>query len=241
MEIIYGRHPISEAIRGKRKFKKIFIAKDSKGEAIDSIISNARDSKIKIEFVDKKQLDRMTKNANHQGAVAEIESRGYSNFDDVLISLESKPDALIIMLDRITDPHNLGAIIRSAHLLGADAVIISKRESAGITNTVAKTSAGAVEYIPIIQVVNLANTVDILEKKGFWILGADAGGKSCFDQRMRGKIVLIMGSEGEGMKRLLKDKCDLIISIPLSGKIDSLNVSCAASILIYEILRQKSK
>ncbi len=169
----------------------------------------------------------------------QIASVTYADLDQVLDALEGKKEALLVLLDRVTDPHNLGAIVRSAHQLGADAIIIPKREACGINETVAKVSAGAIEYIPVIQISNLVQVIENCKTRGYWVAGADSTGKQCFEQDLKGKVVLVLGSEGYGLQRLLLDKCDFVVAIPQTGKLDSLNVSCAASILLYEIMRQR--
>ncbi len=239
--IIFGRQPLLEALKNKRSFNKIFIAKGLKGDIIDTIFRLAREAKVIVQFVDKQRLDYMTNKGNHQGVAGQAAEVAYAGLDHILAALAGKKDALVLVLDRITDPHNLGAIIRSAHLLACDAVIIPKRDAAGVTETVAKVSAGAVEYIPIIQVGNLVQTIETLKEQGFWIAGADAAGKKCFEQDLKGRLALVLGNEGYGLQKLVLEKCDLQVAIPLSGKLDSLNVSCAASILLYEIYRQKLK
>lgn len=240
-DVIFGRQPLLEALKNKRSFNKVFIATGLKGDIINTIFRLAREAKIVVQFVDKSRLDQMTDRANHQGVAGQVASVAYADLDEVLAAVADQPDALLLVLDRVTDPHNLGAIIRSAHLLGCRAVIIPKREACGITDTVAKVSAGAVEYLPVVQVNNLVQTVEKLKESGFWIAGADAAGKICFEQDLKGRLVLVLGSEGYGLQKLLLEKCDHVLAIPLTGKIDSLNVSCAASILLYEIYRQKVK
>lgn len=239
--IIYGRQVISEALKNNRSFNKIFLAKGLKGDIINTIFRLAREQKIVVQFVDKKRLDQLTNGANHQGVAGQIASINYADLNKVLAAAEQQQDILLVILDRINDPHNLGAVIRSAYVLGAEAVIIPKREACGITETVAKVSAGAVEYLPVIQVNNLVQVIGKLKEKGFWIVGADATGKICFEQDLAGKLVLVLGSEGYGLQKLIKEKCDFIIAIPQKTKVNSMNVSCAASVLLYEILRQKLK
>jgi 23S rRNA (guanosine2251-2'-O)-methyltransferase len=237
--IIFGRQPVLEVLKSQRSINKVYIVTGLKGSIIDTIFRLAREAKIVVQFIDKKRLDQITDRANHQGVAAQVASVTYADLDQILISLEDKKDALLVLLDRITDPHNLGAIVRSAHQLGADAIIIPKRDACGINETVAKVSAGAIAYMPVIQVNNLVQVIEKCKTSGFWVTGAESNGKKCFEQDLTGKIVLALGSEGYGLQKLILEKCDFVVAIPQTGKLDSLNVSCAASVLLYEIIRQR--
>lgn len=239
--LIYGRQPMLEALKSKRSFNKIFIAKGSHGTIVKTIFRLAREQKIVVQFVEKKQLDTIVSSANHQGVAGQVSAVAYADFKEVLTRLKDKSDSVVMVLDRIMDPHNVGAIVRSSHLLGVDAVIIPKRHASGITETVVKVSAGAVEYVPIVQVVNLAEAVEKLKEAGFWIAAAVQNGSPCYSVDLKGKTALVMGSEGEGIQKLIVEKSDYLVSIPQQGKIDSLNVSSAAAVLLYEILRQKKQ
>lgn len=237
--IIFGRQPVLEVLKSKHSINKVYIAQGLKGSIIDTIFRLAREAKIVVQFIEKKRLDQITDWANHQGVAAQVASVAYAELDQILNSLENKKDALLVLLDRVTDPHNLGAIVRSAHQLGADAIIIPKRDACGINETVAKVSAGAIEYLPVIQANNLVQVIEKCKARGFWVAGAETNGKKCFDQDLTGKLVLALGSEGYGLQKLILEKCDFVIAIPQTGKLDSLNVSCAASVLLYEIIRQR--
>lgn len=237
--IIFGRQPVLEVLKSKHSINKVYIAQGLKGSIIDTIFRLAREAKIVVQFIDKKRLDQITDRANHQGVAVQVASVAYADLDQVLDSLENKKDALLVLLDRVTDPHNLGAIVRSAHQLGADAVIIPKRDACGINETVAKVSAGAIEYLPVIQANNLVQVIEKCKTRGFWVAGAEATGKKCFEQDLTGKLILALGSEGYGLQKLMLEKCDFVVAIPQTGKLDSLNVSCAASVLLYEIIRQR--
>ncbi|MDD5756549.1 MAG: 23S rRNA (guanosine(2251)-2'-O)-methyltransferase RlmB [bacterium] len=237
--IIFGRQPVLEVLKSKHSINKVYIAQGLKGSIIDTIFRLAREAKIVVQFVEKKRLDQITDRANHQGVAAQIASVTYAELDHVLDNLENKKDALLVLLDRVTDPHNLGAIVRSAHQLGADAIIIPKRDACGINETVAKVSAGAIEYLPVVQANNLVQVIEKCKARGFWVAGAESDGKKCFEQDLSGKLMLALGSEGYGLQKLILGKCDFVIAIPQTGKLDSLNVSCAASVLLYEIIRQR--
>lgn len=240
-EHIYGRQPLLEALKNQRSFNKIFIAKEAHGDIIKTIFRLAREQKIIVQFVDKKQLDKIVAAANHQGAVGMVSPVAYADFKEIVEKLKNRTEAVVVILDRIMDPHNLGAILRSAHLLGADAVVIPKRHASGITETVVKVSAGAAEYIPVAQVTNLVEAIEKLKANGFWIAAAVQNGTPCYHLDLRGKVAVVLGSEGYGIQKLILQRTDYLISIPQEGKIDSLNVSSAAGILLYEIRRQKIK
>jgi len=231
MDMVLGRRAVMEVLKSGGKINKLLVAKDSK---LEEILKIAREKKILVSKVEKRVLDRFGE--KHQGVIAFISPKEYINFEDLRFS----EDSFFIVLDRIKDPRNLGAIIRSCEFFNIDAVIIPKRNSAKITETVWKSSAGALEYVNVVLVDNLSKTIEKLKEKKIWIIGADINGERCFEKNLRGPVALILGEEQKGMRDILKRKCDLLIKIPRRGKIESLNVSTAAGILIYEILRQRN-
>jgi 23S rRNA (guanosine2251-2'-O)-methyltransferase len=239
-DVIEGRNPVNEAIRSGREINKILVAKGSLEGSIKKILGLARDKGIIIQTVDRAKLDSISESKNHQGIIAYVSPHEYSDLETILSDLEEKGEnPFFIICDEITDPHNLGSIIRTANAVGANAVIIPKRRSAAITPVVAKTSAGAVEYVPVCRVTNLAQTIDELKNRGIWISAADMDGdRAHFEADFTGKIAIVVGSEGNGISRLVKEKCDFIVNIPMKGEVTSLNVSVAAAILMYEVLRQ---
>jgi len=238
---VEGRNPVMEAIKGGREIDKILIAKGSEQGSIKKIIGMAKDKKIVIQYVDKAKLDAMSETKAHQGVIALVTPYSYKTVDDILKTAEDKKeDPFIIILDEIEDPHNLGAIIRTAECVGAHGVIIPKRRAVGITPIVIKASAGAVEHMNIAKVSNISSTVEELKEKGIWIYGADmAGEQNYFDKDLKGPIAIVIGSEGRGISRLVKEKCDFLVKIPMAGKLGSLNASVAASIIMYEVFRQR--
>ncbi|TCO75034.1 23S rRNA (guanosine2251-2'-O)-methyltransferase [Marinisporobacter balticus] len=239
---IEGRNPVMEALRADREIDKIMITKGAEG-SVKKIIGMAKDKGIIIQYVEKQKLDQISESHAHQGVIAFVAAHTYVEIEDILKKAEEKnEDAFIIILDEITDPHNLGSVMRTADAAGVHGIIIPKRRSVGLTGVVAKTSAGAIEYVPVAKVSNIAQTIELLKKEGVWIVGADmAGQKKHYEEDMKGKIALVIGSEGEGIGRLIKEKCDFLVNIPMKGKIGSLNASVAASILMYEVMRQKEK
>ena len=238
---IEGRNPVLEALKAGREIEKIMIAKGTKEGSINKIVGAARDKKIMIQTVDRAKLDSMSDTKSHQGVIAIAASYIYKTVEDILaLAKEREEDPFILILDEIEDPHNLGAIIRTAECAGAHGVIIPKRRSAGVTPTVLKTSAGAVEYIPIVKVTNISATIELLKKENIWIYGADMDGDSYYYEKdMTGAIGLVIGSEGSGMNRVVKEKCDFLVKIPMKGKVSSLNASVAASVLTYDVVRQR--
>lgn len=239
---IAGRNPVLEALKSGREIDKIFIKKGQPDGSLRPLVKKARDRGIIISEVDKKKLDELSGGENHQGVVAFVSEIKYKTIDDILKIAEDRGESpFVIILDRITDPHNIGAIIRTAECAGAHGVIMPKRASAPINEIVAKTSAGAVEYANICKVTNLASTIDTLKEKGLWITGADMNGESMYDIDFTGGVGLVIGSEGEGISRLVREKCDFIASIPMKGEVSSLNASVAAGILMYEVVRKNLK
>ena len=239
-EYIVGRNPVLEVLKTEKEIEKIYVLKGELKGSINKIISMAKDRNIIIQYVDKVKLNQIAKGTNHQGVAALVAPYDYSSIEDILDKARAlnKPP-FIIILDGIEDPHNLGSIIRTAECAGVDGIIIPKRRAAHITETVYKSSAGAVEHMLIAKVTNIPNAIDSLKEEGLWIYGADADGeKYYFDADLKGPIALVIGSESKGLSKLVKEKCDFLIKIPMYGKISSLNASNAASILIYEVVRQ---
>lgn len=237
---IIGRNPVLEAIRSGRAIDKILVKKGRYEGSIVPIIKKAKEAKIIIQEVDRAKLDMIAEGENHQGVIAYVSAYEYAEVKDILSRAAEKGEApFVIICDKITDPHNLGAILRTANCAGAHGVIIPKRGSAGLNSIVAKTSAGAVEYTPVAKVTNIASAIDDLKREGMWIAGADMDGEEMYNIDLKGSLGLVIGSEGEGISRLVKEKCDFIASIPMSGQINSLNASVAAGVLMYEALRQR--
>jgi len=239
-QYVVGRNPILEILRTDRHINTIFIAKGEPRGSINRIIEIAKDRNITIERVDKNRLNRISGTSAHQGVAASVAPYEYSTVDDILCIAEEKDEPpFILILDGIEDPNNLGSIIRTAEAGGVHGIVIPKRRAAQVTQAVYKSSAGAVEFLAIAKVTNISDTIDRLKDKGLWIYGADMGGeKFYFDWNLKGPIGLVIGSEGKGISRLVKEKCDVLLKIPMEGKISSLNASNAASILIYEVVRQ---
>ncbi len=246
--IIMGRNPVKEAIRSGRSIDKLLISKERDG-SLNEIMNLARDAKLVIREVDRAKLDELCmpfghngKTGNHQGIVAEIPGVEYCEIDDILAYARDKGEApFIIMLDGIEDPHNLGSIIRSAECAGAHGVVITKRRCAPVTAAVVKTSAGAVEHMHIARVVNLSVAIDRLKREGLWVAGADMAGTGMAESNLKGALALVIGGEGGGLTRLVKEKCDLLVSVPIKGRIESLNASVAAAVIMFEKNRQDSE
>lgn len=235
-DIIFGRAPVLEALKNSHPIDKIIIKSGPYAKSLIPVIDEAKKRNIVIQQADGARLDRMANGENHQGVIAMISAYSYVSVNDII---SGKDNAFVIICDKITDPHNLGAIIRTANCVGADGVIIPKRDSAGVNSVVMKTSAGAVEYTPVAKVTNLASTIDELKERGFWITAADMDGQSMYDIDFKGKIAIVVGSEGKGISRLVREKCDFIAQIPMYGEINSLNASVAAAVLMYEAVRQR--
>lgn len=235
-DVIFGRNPVSEAIRSGRAIDSILVAKGAKTGAIVGILAKAKEKKIRIKEVDSKKLDYMCAGATHQGIAAIAAVCEYKELDDIFSLAESKSEApFIIILDEIEDPHNLGAIIRTAECAGAHGIIIPNRRSAGLSFTVGKTAAGAVEYVPVVRVPNIPSVIETLKERGLWVYGADMNGEDYRKCDFKGAVALVIGNEGKGIGRLVREKCDVIVSLPMKGKINSLNASVAAGILMYKI------
>ena len=240
--IIEGRNAVLEAFRAGKTIDKLFVLDGCQDGPVKSILREAKKTDTIINFVDKERLDRLANSGHHQGVVAQAAAYEYAEVEDILNVAREKGEApFIFILDEIEDPHNLGAIIRTANLCGAHGVIIPKRRAVGLTATVAKTSAGAVNYTPVAKVTNIAKTIEELKKEGMWFVCADMDGQTMYDLNLTGPIGLVIGNEGAGVSRLVKEKCDFTASIPMKGDIDSLNASVAAGVLAYEIVRQRLK
>ena len=240
--IIDGRNAVLEAFRAGKTIDKLFVLDGCQDGPVKSILREAKKTDTIINLVDKERLDRLANSGHHQGVVAQAAAYEYAEVEDILNAAKEKGEApFIFILDEIEDPHNLGAIIRTANLCGAHGVIIPKRRAVGLTATVAKTSAGAVNYTPVAKVTNIAKTIEELKKEGMWFVCADMDGQTMYDLNLTGPIGLVIGNEGAGVSRLVKEKCDFTASIPMKGDIDSLNASVAAGVLAYEIVRQRLK
>ena len=239
--IIAGRTAVIEALRGGTAIDKIYLAKGETDKTLGHIASKARDAGIVVVEADRRKLDGMSRTHAHQGVIALAAVREYVSVDDILADAAAKNESpLIVVCDEISDPHNLGAILRTAECAGAHGVIIPKRRSAGLTSIVAKTSAGAVSYVPVARVPNIPALLEQLQKEGVWVFGTAAEGTSdLYSADLKGPAAIVIGSEGDGMTRLVREKCDFLVSIPMKGKISSLNASAAAAILLYEAVRQR--
>ena len=240
--LVVGRNPVKEAINSNQDIESILISKGEKSGSILKIIKSAKDKKIIIKEVDNKKLDFLSKGIAHQGIIAISAVYKYAQVEDIIQNAQDKNEpAFIIIADEIEDPYNLGAIIRTAECAGAHGIIIPKRRACSVTEAVHKCSAGATQHIPIAKVTNLASTIDYLKKEGIWCYCADMDGEVCFNADLLGPIALVIGSEGRGIGKLIKSKCDGVLSLPIKGNINSLNASVAAGILMYEICRQRNK
>lgn len=239
-EQIEGRNAVMEAFRAGRCVDKLYVLDGCQDGPVRSIIREARKHDVILNFVPKERLDQLSESRAHQGVIAQVAAYEYASVEEILRKAREKGEApFLFLLDNIEDPHNLGAIIRTANLAGAHGVIIPKRRAVGLTATVAKTSAGALNYTPVAKVTNLAKTIEELKEQGIWFVCADMGGETMYSLNLTGPIGLVIGNEGEGVSRLIREKCDYVASIPMKGDIDSLNASVAAGVLAYEIVRQR--
>jgi 23S rRNA (guanosine2251-2'-O)-methyltransferase len=239
-DYIIGKNPVIEALKSNRDINKILIAEGSQRGQMQQITQLAKEANVIVQFVPKKKIDQVT-DGNHQGVLAYVAAYQYAELDDLFAAAEKRNEPpFFLLLDEIEDPHNLGSIMRTADAVGAHGIIIPKRRAVGLTATVAKASTGAIEYIPVVRITNMARTIDELKERGVWIAGTDATGSEDY-RRMDGQIPLglVIGSEGKGMGRLIREKCDFLIHLPMVGKVTSLNASVAASILMYEIYRKR--
>ena len=238
--IIEGRNAVIEAFRSGKTIDKVFVLDGCQDGPVRTIVREAKKHDTILQFVTKERLDQLSETGKHQGVVAYAAAYEYAEVEDILaLAKEKGEDPFIFILDNIEDPHNLGAIIRTANLAGAHGVIIPKRRAVGLTATVAKTSAGALNYTPVAKVTNLVKTMEELKEKGLWFVCADMGGETMYRLNLTGPIGLVIGNEGTGVGRLVKEECDFVASIPMKGDNDSLNASVAAGVLAYEIVRQR--
>lgn len=237
-DIIIGRNSVMEALKNDREIEKLLVGKGAEG-SIKKIVGGAKAKKIPIQYSEKAALDRIAGSGTHQGVIAYVSNYTYCSVEDIL-KAAGEEDPFVIILDGLEDPHNLGAIMRSAEVCGAHGIIIPKRRSAGITDTVVKASAGAVEYMPCAKVSNIRQAIEKLKKYGLWIGACDMGGTPYYKQDLSGKLGLVIGSEGSGISRLVRERCDFVVSIPMKGKITSLNASNAGAVLMCEVARQRN-
>ena len=238
--ILEGRNAVLEAFRAGRTIDKLYILDGCREGAINSIVREAKKQDTVISYISKDKLNQMSESGKHQGVIAHASAYSYAELDDIFDAADKKGEApFIFILDEIEDPHNLGAIIRTANLCGAHGVIIPKRRAATITPTVVKASAGAINFTPVVKVTNIAKTIDELKDRGMWFACADMDGELMYDCNLTGSIGLVIGNEGHGVSRLVRERCDYVVSIPMNGDIDSLNASVAAGVLAYEVVRQR--
>lgn len=237
---IEGRNAVIEAFRAQKPIDRLYILDGCQDGPIMTIKREAKKQNTLVKYVTKERLDQLSPTGKHQGVIANIAAYEYSEVEDILVRAKEKGEPpFLILLDTIEDPHNLGAIIRTANLAGAHGVIIPKNRAVGLTATVARTSAGALNYTPVAKVTNLTQTIEALKKEGMWFVCADMGGTSMYQLDLKGPIGLVIGNEGEGVSRLVKEACDMVASIPMKGDIDSLNASVAAGVLAFEIVHQR--
>lgn len=238
--VIEGRNAVIEAFRAGKTVDKLFVLEHCKEGSMNTVLREAKKHDTVINYVKKERLEQMSETGKHQGVIAYIAAYEYATVDDILKRAEEKGEPpFVVILDDIEDPHNLGAIIRTANLAGAHGVIIPKHRAAGLTATAVKASAGAINYTPVAKVTNISKTIEELKEKGLWFVCADMGGTTMYNLDLKGAIGLVIGNEGKGVSRLVKEKCDFVASIPMFGNIDSLNASVAAGVLAYEIVRQR--
>lgn len=240
-ELIIGRNAVLEALRAKREMNKIWISENAHGSQMKELIDLAKRSGALVQFVPKKRLDALAATANHQGVVASVAAYEYKTIDDLFHIAESRNEPpFFLLLDGIEDPHNLGSILRTADCTGVHGVIIPRRRSVGLTAAVAKASTGAIEYVPVVRVNNLAQTMEQLKERGIWFIGTDAKGEQDFrEAEYTLPICIVIGSEGKGISRLVKEKCDFLVKLPMRGKVTSLNASVAAALCMYEAMRKR--
>jgi len=242
INLIEGRNPVLEALKSGREIDKLFVQRGQLEGSIKQIIAIARDKNILIKEVDKAKLDHMSQTKSHQGVIASAAIYKYYDIDDILErAKEKEEDPFIVILDEITDPQNLGSILRSCEGAGVHGVVIPKRRAASLTPIIGKISAGAVEYVPVAKVTNINQTINYLKEKGLWIAGADADGEVYFEKDLTGPLAVVVGSEGKGLGRLVKENCDFIIGIPMAGKISSLNAAVSCAIIIFEAKKQRAR
>ena len=240
-DLIEGRNAVSEALKSGRTLDKVFVADGDTDRALSRLAALAREAGAAVVQVDRRRLDQMSQTHAHQGIIAQAAAHSYATVEEILQRAAERGEApLLILCDELTDPHNLGAILRTAECAGAHGVIIPKRRSVGLTAVVAKTSAGAVEHMPVARVANLVSAIEDLKRQGIWVFGTDAAGTTdLYHADFQGPTAIVIGSEGFGMSRLVAERCDLLLSIPMKGQINSLNASSAAAVLLYEAVRQR--
>ena len=236
--IIVGRNPVTEALKSGRDIDKLMISTED--GSMKKILALAKERRIPIMKVEKSALDRLSPGQAHQGVCAYVSAYAYAELEDIFrIAEERGEDPFIIVLDNLEDPHNLGAIMRTAECAGAHGIIIPKRRACGLTEVVAKASAGAIEYMPCVKVTNIAQTIEELKERGIWVAACDMGGQEYYKADLKGKLAVVIGSEGFGISRLVREKCDFVVSMPMVGRITSLNASNAAAVIIYEVRKQR--
>lgn len=236
--IIVGRNPVTEALRSGREIDKLMVS--SEEGSMKKILALAKERRIPVMKVEKSAIDRIAEGKAHQGVAAYVSAYAYAELEDIFrIAEERGEDPFIIILDNLEDPHNLGAIMRTAECAGAHGIIIPKRRACGLTDVVAKASAGAIEYMPCVKVTNIAQAIEELKERGIWVAACDMGGQEYYKADLKGKLAVVIGSEGSGISRLVKEKCDFVVSMPMVGRITSLNASNAAAVIIYEVRKQR--
>lgn len=240
MDRIEGRHPIIEAIKAGRPMEKILVAKQVRGRPIDELLQLAEQAGIRVQFVERELLDRESEQRNHQGVVAIAAPKRFVDLDEIVANARQRgEDPFVLILDGLEDPHNVGSLLRTAHAAGVHGVVIRERRAVGLTSTVAKVSAGAIEYVDIAQVVNLGQAVEQLKAKGLWIAGADMDGQPIYSAKLTGPLAVVVGAEGKGISRLVREKCDFVVSLPMKGQVASLNAGVAGALVLYEVVRQR--
>lgn len=238
--IVVGKNPVHEALRSDLQIEKILVMKDNSDHVLKDLTEKAKKRGLVVQSVDKAKLEQISEGRPHQGIAALLAPFPYADLNETLDNIDKKGnDGLIVILDHVTDPHNFGAVVRNANVTGADAVVFPKRRSAGLSPTAVKASSGAAAHTPLVKVNNLAQTVELLKKRGYWIAGADMDGQPYYKQNMKGKLAIILGAEGSGLSPNLKKQCDFNVAIPVYGKVDSMNVSAAAAVLLSEAARQR--
>ena len=236
--IIVGRNPVTEALRSGREIDKLMVS--SEEGSMKKILALAKERRIPVMKVEKSAIDRIAEGKAHQGVAAYVSAYAYAELEDIFrVAEERGEDPFIIILDNLEDPHNLGAIMRTAECAGAHGIIIPKRRACGLTEVVAKASAGAIEYMPCVKVTNIAQAIEELKERGVWVAACDMGGQEYYKADLKGKLAVVIGSEGSGISRLVKEKCDFVVSMPMVGRITSLNASNAAAVIIYEVRKQR--
>lgn len=240
MSEIYGRNPVIEALKSGVEINRVMVAKGAQHKAIDEIYKLARAKQVPVQQVERRKLDGMFPKENHQGVCALVAEASYVEWEDILARARAKNEQpVVLVLDEIEDPHNLGAILRNVDAFGAHGVIIPKRRSAALTATVAKAAAGAMQYVPVARVANIAQTLKALKKEGLWICGTDMDGQSIYKAPLDGALAIVIGNEGHGIRELVAAQCDFMVAIPMHGRINSLNASVAAGVVLSEVARRK--